>query len=202
MENFLPLYCIAFYVSLVQYKHPYCTHSFYLVHTRAYFKTLRLQTSSSASKVVIKDNRSAVYSVSPSNATSSACNLNIDAAGGSLLDTVIDFSSSTSVNMQVYHRSNSTHPFPHSSSSGASHINNGHHHPEHLATLTVRAGPTRKCSLCDKLCLSNAALVRHMRTHTGERPFPCPICPYAARQRYDLNRHITAIHSIAKEPAN
>lgn len=71
------------------------------------------------------------------------------------------------------------------------------HSSNHYSSTANRSLPSSKCGVCSKLCLSNAALRRHMRTHTGERPYPCPVCPYAARQRYDLTRHITALHSTA-----
>ncbi|XP_063544839.1 zinc finger protein 79-like [Cydia strobilella] len=40
--------------------------------------------------------------------------------------------------------------------------------------------PKRKeamCEVCGKACESNAALVYHQRSHTGERPYKCTQCP-------------------------
>ncbi|XP_018006788.1 longitudinals lacking protein, isoforms A/B/D/L isoform X36 [Hyalella azteca] len=62
-------------------------------------------------------------------------------------------------------------------------------------TSSLRSCAPKNCSMCERMFLSNSGLKRHMLIHKGERPYPCPLCPYAARQRSDLNRHMTALHS-------
>ncbi|ECO1388867.1 hypothetical protein AHU51_23735 [Salmonella enterica subsp. enterica serovar Give] len=46
------------------------------------------------------------------------------------------------------------------------------------------------CSRCSRTFTSPSALVRHMRTHTGERPYVCQTCGQAFCQRTDLNKHM------------
>ena len=47
-----------------------------------------------------------------------------------------------------------------------------------------------KCKHCSYTCQYPAQLVIHERKHTGERPFQCPVCPYAAVSRGNLKLHM------------
>lgn len=46
------------------------------------------------------------------------------------------------------------------------------------------------CLVCGKDFHTNANLIRHMRTHSDERPFKCPECDKAFRQKAHLKKHM------------
>nr|XP_027215456.1 protein tramtrack, beta isoform-like isoform X10 [Penaeus vannamei] len=61
------------------------------------------------------------------------------------------------------------------------------HHGCHVDTC--RACKPFTCPHCPYATRNRADLVKHMRTHTGERPFPCPLCNYRASDRSTLRKH-------------
>ena len=52
-----------------------------------------------------------------------------------------------------------------------------------------------KCQFCSYRAALRTSLVIHERTHTGVRPFKCKICSYSAAQRTPLVAHIEKHHS-------
>ena len=48
------------------------------------------------------------------------------------------------------------------------------------------------CELCGYKSLLKSDVTRHMRTHTGERPFKCELCPYRATLPYNLDKHMSS----------
>lgn len=46
------------------------------------------------------------------------------------------------------------------------------------------------CTVCGLVFSRSDHLNTHMRTHTGEKPYKCPHCPYAAPRRDQISRHI------------
>ncbi|CAH1250866.1 ZNF84 [Branchiostoma lanceolatum] len=51
-----------------------------------------------------------------------------------------------------------------------------------------------KCPYCQYLAMKSSHLKRHVRKHTGERPFKCPHCHYSAMRKEHLLRHFGFKH--------
>ncbi|XP_069942073.1 zinc finger protein 516 [Cherax quadricarinatus] len=58
-------------------------------------------------------------------------------------------------------------------------------------------GGLHPCILCQKRFTSRQDLRRHVRTHTGERPYQCPLCPHRAALKGNIKKHIIAVHRDA-----
>lgn len=55
-------------------------------------------------------------------------------------------------------------------------------------------GKNRICYHCGKMFQFSNDLRKHIRTHTGEKPYKCPYCTYEATQKVHLRGHILRRH--------
>ena len=61
----------------------------------------------------------------------------------------------------------------------------------------LRNGPFQ-CPICLKMISTRYNLARHVRIHTGEKPYACQQCPYRSVSASDVSKH-ELIHEKEKE---
>lgn len=72
--------------------------------------------------------------------------------------------------------------------------------PTNTPMLTTSSGGIQ-CPYCGKILPYFSEYQRHLRKHTGERPFACPLCPYATTRKAHLKTHLMKIHkTLQHEP--
>ncbi|KRT84197.1 zinc finger protein, partial [Oryctes borbonicus] len=63
------------------------------------------------------------------------------------------------------------------------------------AHLNGNTNGTYRCNMCPHSSVDKAALIRHMRTHNGDRPYECSLCNYAFTTKANCERHLRNRHA-------
>ena len=79
--------------------------------------------------------------------------------------------------------------------------------PRGLCHALFGAGPlqqehqrkTHACPYCVYKSTSKVDLNKHVRTHTGEKPYKCSLCVYMSADRSNLRRHMQGVHKLKAE---
>ncbi|XP_037798536.1 asparagine-rich zinc finger protein AZF1-like [Penaeus monodon] len=59
-----------------------------------------------------------------------------------------------------------------------------------------RGGIVHQCPYCFKRFGLRTDLRRHLRTHTGEKPFACSVCNFRTALKGNLKRHMIRFHGV------
>lgn len=63
------------------------------------------------------------------------------------------------------------------------------------AHMGVGPGTPYPCNMCPYTSTDKAALVRHLRSHNGDRPYECSLCNYAFTTKANCERHLRNRHA-------
>jgi len=68
------------------------------------------------------------------------------------------------------------------------------------AHMNVEPGMSYPCNMCPYTSTDKGALMKHLRSHNGDRPFECSLCNYAFTTKANCERHVKNRHGmISKE---
>ena len=61
----------------------------------------------------------------------------------------------------------------------------------------IHLGPSEyACPYCSKVMRNRVMVVRHIRVHTGEKPYTCSMCNYQTKQKSSITVHFNRVHSM------
>lgn len=69
------------------------------------------------------------------------------------------------------------------------------HNRVHISVANGTPNSPYRCNICAYSSLDKATLVRHMRSHNGDRPYECAMCNYAFTTKANCERHLRNRHS-------
>ncbi|KAL1455082.1 hypothetical protein WDU94_009201 [Cyamophila willieti] len=69
------------------------------------------------------------------------------------------------------------------------------HNRVHLNSCPGSINDPYRCNMCPHSSTDKSVLLRHMRTHNGDRPYECSICRYAFTTKANCERHLRNRHS-------
>ena len=68
------------------------------------------------------------------------------------------------------------------------------HSVEQMCSLLLKDQKPKKqgkyiCEYCNRACAKPSVLLKHIRSHTGERPYPCVTCGFSFKTKSNLYKH-------------
>lgn len=88
--------------------------------------------------------------------------------------------------------STQSHPAPVYNSTPVTSVVN--HSVEQMCNLLLKDQKPKKqgkyiCEYCNRACAKPSVLLKHIRSHTGERPYPCVTCGFSFKTKSNLYKH-------------